>query len=100
MLQNVYLVPFLFGQHPRRLDIWHGSNWEWLEYAVEAPRELLSLWDDVALAWARGVSEHPTVAANVARYVAIHRELKTEPRGPRRTTLVRESFALRTTPIL
>ena len=97
MLQNIYLVPVVLGHHPRRLDIWHGSNWEWLEYAAEVPQELLSLWDDVALRWARDVSEHPTVAAKVARYVEIHRELKAEPRGPRRTALVRESFALRTT---
>jgi len=100
MLQNVYLVPFVLGHEPRRLDIWHGSNWEWLEYAVEVPQELLNLWDDVALQWAREISEHPPVAAKVARYVEIHRELKAEPRGPRRTALVRESFALRTTPML
>jgi hypothetical protein len=47
------------------------------------PQELLNLWDDVALQWAREVSEHPTVVEKVARYVAIHRELKNEPRGPR-----------------
>ena len=82
MLQNVYLVPFLLGRNPQRLDIWYGSNWEWLEYAVEVPRELLSLWDDVALQWAREVSEHPAVVDKVARYVAIQRELKAEPRGP------------------
>jgi hypothetical protein len=100
MLQNVYLVPFVLGHHPRRLDIWHGSNWEWPEYAAEVPKELLNLWDDVALQWARDVSDHPTVAARRARYVEIHRELKDEPRGPRRTALVRESFALRTGPML
>ena len=63
MLKNVYLVPVLLGQHPRRLDIWHGSNWEWLEYAVDVPQELLRLWDDVALQWARDVSGRPTLAA-------------------------------------
>ena len=41
MLQNVYLVPFVLGHHPRRLDIWHGSNWEWPEYAGEIPQALL-----------------------------------------------------------
>ena len=100
MLQNLYLVPFLLGRHPQRLDIWHGSNLEWLEYATEVPHELLSLWDDAALQWAREVSEHPAVIDRVARYVAIQRVLKAEPRGPRRSALVRESFALKTTPIL
>ncbi len=100
MLENLYLVPFLLGRNPQRLDIWHGSNWAWLEYAVEVPRELLSLWDDVALQWAREVSEHPAVVDKVARYVAIQRALKAEPRGLRRSALVRESFALKTTPSL
>ena len=100
MLQNVYLVPFVLGHHPRRLDIWHGSNWEWPEYAAEIPQALLNLWDAVALQWARDVSEHPTVTTKVARYVEIHRQLKDEPRGPRRTALVRESVALRTAPML
>ncbi len=99
MLENLYLVPFLLGQNPQPFDVWHGSNLEWIEYAVAVPQELLSLWDEVALQWAREVSEHPAVAQRVARYVAIHRELKSEPRGPRRSALVHESFALKTIPI-
>jgi hypothetical protein len=65
-----------------------------------SPEALLNLWDDVALQWARDISEHPTVTAKVARYVEIHRQLKDEPRGPQRTALVRESVALRTAPML
>ncbi len=99
MLENLYLIPFLLGRNPQPLDIWHGSNLGWIEYAVEIPRELLSLWDDMALQWAREVSEHPIVVEKVVRYVAIHRELKSEPRGPRRTALVDEAFALKKTPI-
>lgn len=99
MLENLYLVPFLLGHNPLPLDIWHGSNFESNEYADEVPQELLNLWDDVALQWARKVSEHPAVVEKVARYVAIHRELKSEPPGPRRSALVHESFALKKTPI-
>jgi hypothetical protein len=99
MLANLYLVPFLLGRNHQPLDIWHGSNLGWIEYAVEIPRELLSLWDDVALQWAREVSQNPVVVEKVARYVAIHRELKSEPRGPRRTALVNEAFALKKTAI-
>ena len=100
MLANLYLVPFLLGRNPQPLDIWHGSNLGWIEYAVEIPRELLSLWDDVALQWAREVSKNPVIVEKVAHYVAIHRELKSEPSGPRRTALVNEAFALKKTVIL
>jgi hypothetical protein len=100
MLENPYLVPFLLGRNPQPLDIWHGSNLERIEYAVEVPQELLSLWDDVALRWAQEVTEHPVVVEKVARYVAIHRELKSEARGPRRSALVHESLALKKTAVL
>ena len=99
MLTNLYLVPVLLGRHVQPLDIWHGSNWEWMEYAMEIPPELLGLWDDVAREWAHDVSDNPAVLDKVERYTAIHLALKAEPRGPRRTALVRESFALKTTPI-
>lgn len=95
MLENLYLVPFLLGRNPQPLDIWHGSNLERIDYAVEVPQALLNLWDEVALQWAREVSEHPVVVEKVARYVAIHRELKSEPPGPRRSALVHESFDLK-----
>ena len=49
MLENLYLVPFLLGRNPQSLDVWHGSNLEWIEYTVEIPHELVSLWDDAAL---------------------------------------------------
>ena len=75
------------------------SNLAWIEYAVEVPQELLNLWDDVALQWAREVSEHPAVVERVARYVTIHRELKSERPGPRRSALVDEACALKKTAI-
>ena len=55
MLENLYLVPFLLGSNPQPLHIWHGSNLKWIEYALEVPQELLNLWDDDALQWARDV---------------------------------------------
>ena len=99
MFENLYLVPFLLGRNLQRLDILHGSNLAWIEYAVEVPQELLNLWDDVALQWAREVSEHPAVVEKIARYVAIHRELKSESPGPRRSALVDEACALKKTAI-
>ncbi len=68
--------------------------------AVELPQELLSLWDDVALQWALEVLEHPVVIEKIMRFVTIHRDLNIEPPGPRRSALVDEYFALKTTPIL
>ena len=95
MLENLYLVPYLLGQNLQPLDIWHGSNLEWIEYAHDIPQELIDLWDDQALSWAQEVSEHPEVVEKVMRYIEIQRELNTERPGARRSTLVDESYALR-----
>lgn len=95
MLQNLYLVPFLLGRDPQQLDIWHSNNFELVDYAVDVPGELLNLWDDVAMQWAQEVMGHPAVVEKVTRYVEIHRELKNEPPGPRRSALVNESFTLK-----
>jgi hypothetical protein len=95
MLENLYLAPFLLGSNPQLLAVWHGCNLERIEYALKVPQDLLNLWDDDALQWAREISEHPVVD-KVARYVAIHRELKSEPRGLRRSAFVHESFVLKT----
>ena len=97
MVENLYLVPVLLGRSAQRLDIWHGSKLAWIEYAVDVPQALLNIWDDVALQWAREVSEHPAVLERVARCIAIHRELERESPGPRRSALVDEAFALKKT---
>ena len=37
ILENLYLVPYLLGKNPQRLDIWHGSNLAEIEYALDTP---------------------------------------------------------------
>lgn len=95
MLENLYLVPHLLGQNIERHEIWHGCNTEWPEYALDIPTELLDLWDDESRRWAQDVSMHPAVVEKVARFIDIHRELNTERPGPKRTALVKESYAMR-----
>lgn len=53
MLSNLYLIPHLLGREQPELDIWHGSNIDRKDYLPYIPPELLSLWDDAALQWAR-----------------------------------------------
>ena len=92
ILQNLYLVPHLLGKNPQPLNIWHGCNLAEIEYALDAPPELLALWDDEARQWARKVSEHPGVVEKVTQFIEVHRELIIERPGPRRTSLVEKSF--------
>lgn len=35
LLSNVYLLPWLAGQAPQPLPLWHASNWQQLDYLQE-----------------------------------------------------------------
>ncbi len=94
MLLNLYLVPHLLGMPQDRLDIWHGSNWAEKSYLEYAPPELLALWDQRALEWAKETYHSPKFRQVRARYIEIHEQLRHEPVGPRRSQLVQEAFEL------
>jgi len=94
MLLNLYLVPHLLGMPQDRLEIWHGSNWAEKSYLEYAPPELLALWDQRPLEWAKETYQSPKFRQVRARYIEIHEQLRHEPVGPRRSQLVKEAFEL------
>lgn len=94
MLSNLYLIPHLLGLEQPELDIWHGSNIDRKDYLSYIPPELLSLWDEAALQWARETYDSAKFSQVRERYIEIHRQLKDEPRGSKRSQLVREAFSL------
>jgi hypothetical protein len=95
MFSNLYLIPRLLGLEQEELDIWHGSNIAELIHVEAIPPELFALWDEPALEWVRGTYNAPDFCQVRERYIAIHRALQTEPRGPKRTQLVNEASELR-----
>jgi hypothetical protein len=95
MFSNLYLIPCLLRLEQEALDIWHGTNIAELAYAEDIPPELFALWDEAALEWVRETYNAPDFRQIRERYITIHRALKTEPRGPKRTQLVNEAFELR-----
>jgi hypothetical protein len=95
MFQNLYLLPFMLGDNPRKLDIWHSTNLEQLDYAQEIPVELLNLWDENSKTWARSTWNTPDFTRDRNRVIAIDKELKTAKVGTRRNVLVNELFRLK-----
>jgi hypothetical protein len=94
MLSNLYLIPHLLGLDQPELDIWHRSNIDRRDYLGYIPPEILALWDDAALQWAGETYHHPKLSQVRERYIEIYRQLKDEPRGPKRSQLVQEAFNL------
>lgn len=95
MLSNLYLIPHLLGQPQSEYDIWHGSNWDRLDYLQYVPPELFALWDDEARQWAEAQYYGPELTAARQRYIEIYRQLPHTPPGPERTALVQEASRLK-----
>lgn len=95
MLRNLYLIPFMLGNSPKELDIWHSSNLCELQYAQEIPNELLRLWSPEEKKWATDMWNDPLTVQFRDYYIDIEKRLKDLKPGPERSRLVRESFRLR-----
>ncbi|GIV76293.1 MAG: hypothetical protein KatS3mg050_0687 [Litorilinea sp.] len=92
--QNRYLVSRLLGRDEQQPAIQHSTNWEQPEYVEHGPSELLDLWGESALLWARDVYETAWFKEVRATYLEIERRLESEPVGPERSRLVSERFRL------
>jgi len=95
-LANLYLIPHLLGRVQDELDIWHGTNYEQKDFLEYVPPEILALWDAPALQWAEDRYDNPEFCRIRARHIEIYEQLKSEPRGLRRSALVEEAFRLGT----
>jgi hypothetical protein len=94
MLSNLYLIPRLLNEVQDKLNIWHGTNIAEKEYLTDAPPEMWELWDETALRWARKTYNSPEFSRVRARYIEICEQLESEPRGAKRSQLVKEAFEL------
>jgi hypothetical protein len=94
MFCNLYVIPQLLKTEQRELDIWHWSNIAEIGHLEYIPPELFALWDEKALQWTRETYESPDMRRDRERFIEIYRQLRTEPRGPKRTALVQEAIEL------
>ena len=94
MLKNLYLIPHMLDLNPERLDIWHGSNYEDIEYLSYLPPIAMELCTEEELDWISRQYNSEKFTAIRERYIDIQRQLKTEPCGPKRTELVERASKL------
>jgi hypothetical protein len=92
--RNRYLVSRLLRLDEQQPAIRHSTNWEQPEYVEHGPSELLDLWDEKALLWARDVYEMAWFKQVRTAYLEIERRLESEPVGPERIRLVSERSRL------
>lgn len=95
MLQNLYLIPHILGLNPVRFNISHGSNYEDIEYLFDMPSVVMELCTKKESEWISEQYHSEKFTAVREKYVDIHRQLKNEPRGQKRTELVDLAYKLK-----
>ena len=84
----------MLGQNPERNDIWHCSNYEDIGYLSYLPPIVMKLCTEDELDWISKQYNSDKFTTIRERYVDIQRQLKDEPRGPKRSELVEQASKL------
>lgn len=93
--QNVYLIPAVLGiPHGQPSGLRRGSNWEDEDYIAHAPSEFLSVWRQEEKAWLQSIWNSADFKDFVQTHISLVRQLTHEPRGEKRTALVKALYAL------
>jgi len=90
MMHNLYVIPFVLGWDPQPLDIWHASDWHEIGYLDYMDPAILHLITDEEKNWMSQQCQSPKSMAIQKRFIEIHRQLKDERPGPKRSQLVKE----------
>lgn len=94
MLANLHLLPHLFGENTKRLDIWYGCNLAEPEYIDYLPPEFFDIWTPEEREWARQLYDSELFTRIRREYIDIETQLRDEPRGLRRSQLVSDASEL------
>ena len=94
MFENRYVLPKLLGLDPDEVGIVAEEDGLALMYLEGIPNAYYSLWTDDELEWAAELFGSRRWASLRARFFEIEGLLEDEPRGPTRSALVEELFAL------
>lgn len=78
LIQNIYILPTLVDLKPEQQDIWHGSNFEQLEYLYEIPEEMLPSFTEEERIWIRKRLESYAFQRVLKEYIATFHGLKYE----------------------
>jgi hypothetical protein len=94
MLTNLYMIPHFLGRPVEPLDIWHGSNYEEIEYVEYVPDEVLQQITPTELAWMAELYNSPEFGRIRLRHMEIYGQLPTIHNLDDRRVLLSEANAL------
>ncbi len=94
MLSNLYIIPIILGIDIKPYDMWHGSNYEDIDYVEYIPEEVIDSITESEIEWIKE-HYHSTEFIQVReRYIEIFHHIKSTDNLEVRRKLLNESRSL------
>jgi len=94
MLSNLYLIPQLAGENVAQYDIWHASNFEFIDYVKYIPVEVRDSISQEEIEWMKTLYESFAFRRIRKRHIEIYHELLHAHGVEVRRPLVEEAYSL------
>ncbi len=94
MLSNLYMIPRILGKTVQKYDVWHSSNYEFLDYFDYTPDEVLDALTSEDINWIKELYDSFIFQRIRQRYIEIYGELKTVNDVRLRSKLIDEADTL------
>ncbi|MCW7551632.1 hypothetical protein NX722_03020 [Endozoicomonas gorgoniicola] len=95
MLLNLYLIPHVIGENlEHEHDIWHSTNFHYLDYVHDLPKEVKDNIKNSEIEWMRECYNSPDFSRIRKRYIEIYHKLLTVREIEERRVLLKESYSL------
>lgn len=94
MLSNLYMIPAITGNAVPEYDIWHASNYEFIDYVRYTPAKVLDSIKQDEIEWMKTLYDSFEFCRIRKRHIEICRELLHTQGVEARSPLVREANSL------
>ncbi len=94
MLSNLYMIPQIAGESIREYDMWHSSNFGFIDYVRYTPEEVLATIQQDEIEWMKTLYDSFEFCRIRKRYIEIYHKLLHTREVEARRPLVKEACSL------
>lgn len=94
MLSNLYIIPQIIGKKVDEYDIWHSSNYQYVDYFEYIPEEIAKRISPSEVAWMLSLYDSFEFRRIRKRYIEIYHEIQGLKDIEARKKLLNESYSL------
>lgn len=94
MLSNLYIIPRIIGTEVTEYDIWHSSNYQYIDYFGYIPEDVIKNIKQSEIRWMSKLYNSFEFRRIRKRYIDIYHELQGLSNIDNRRVLLNESYSL------